>query len=57
MKHDEIICKTKDTYETEKIALEVANYYTKNEGIKSYPYKCPHCKKYHLTTNKNYVRF
>ena len=43
-------CLGKKFYETEEDAISAAGWVEAHLNSKQYPYQCPHCYKYHLTS-------
>lgn len=45
-------CKAKEGFASKTRARDAADYYEDKYHIDYYVYKCPHCHRYHLTTQK-----
>jgi len=45
-----VACGKKQAYETERVAWKSADEHMLLNNVKLRVYKCPHCKKYHLTS-------
>ena len=45
-------CFSKSAYDTYEDAMETAEYILLTEHVRLFPYKCPICGSYHLTSQK-----